>query len=353
MTRRCHGAFTLIELLVVIAIIAVLIGLLIPAVQKVREAAQKSVCTNNLKQIGIAFHSYEGANGVFPPACQGPSAGANSISNPPVAWGWGVYILPHIEQGNLYNVLNPNGQSMQVAFSSSTGLAALQTPVSTFLCPSDLPGTRGDLNDNRPLNLGVAGQSIFIAKSNYVVNVGDIGYGTIGATAPTTPDGVFGIGYQLRITQIADGTSSTILAGERDRGSAATNDGRFAGFWAGASAIPKAGAGVAENGTAGLEALVGWTQNRMFDGYTGTTTLANSTSQCYGSQHNGKGGANFVMCDGSVHFISKSIPWGSTWGTQILTQPSTKYPLAAGASAVPQTFNNLGSKADGNPVGDF
>jgi prepilin-type N-terminal cleavage/methylation domain-containing protein/prepilin-type processing-associated H-X9-DG protein len=345
--KRRNTAFTLIELLVVIAIIAILIGLLIPAVQKVREAAQRASCTNNLKQIGLAFHNYEGANGSFPPACQGPTGGATGFSNPTVAWGWGVYILPYLEQGNLYNALNPTGRSMQSAFASPAGLAALQTPVKTFICPADPPGTMGDLNDNRPFNLGVTSQKIFIAKSNYVVNGGDIGAvsTTVNGVTTVTTDGVFGIGLQTSILQITDGTSNTILAGERDRGTAATNDGRFAGLWAGASGVAN------ENGTVKLEGLVAYTENRMFDGYTGTTTTTNFTSQCYGSQHSSKGGANFLLCDGSVHFISKSVPWGSTWGTQLLN--GKPYPLAAGASAVPLTFNNLGSKTDGNTLGDF
>jgi prepilin-type processing-associated H-X9-DG protein len=265
----------------------------------------------------------------------------------PALPGWGVYILPYLEQGNLYNALNPTGQSMQNAFASPAGLAALQTPVSTFLCPSDPPGTKGDLNDNRPFNLGNKAQSIFIAKSNYVVNAGDIGAinTTVNGVTTVTTDGVFGIGLQTRILQITDGTSNTILAGERDRGSAATNDGRFAGLWAGASGVAN------ENGGVALEGLVAYTENRMIDGYTGTTTTTNFPNQCYGSQHNSKGGANFVLCDGSVRWISKSVPWGSTWGNQFLN--GTKYPLAAGASAVPLTFNNLGSKNDGNPIGDF
>src|SRR5881275_1807597 len=127
-------AFTLIELLVVIAIIAVLIGLLLPAVQKVREAANRMSCTNNLKQIGLALHSYHDGMGFFPPGYLDGNTDPNSTPDNDVGpgWGWASFLLPYLEQGNIYKQINFNQ-----GIGTGSNAAVAQMSLKVYLCPSD------------------------------------------------------------------------------------------------------------------------------------------------------------------------------------------------------------------------
>ena len=154
--RRVRSGFTLIELLVVIAIIAILIGLLLPAVQKVREAAARAKCSNNLKQLGLAIHGYHDVNGFLPVA--GSMDGKPLSNKPATGWlngegtNWAVYILPYIEQGSIFNKLTFNGDSgwtddeNQVGSSAKNNVTlSANAVIPTFRCPSD---TRNDLVRN-------------------------------------------------------------------------------------------------------------------------------------------------------------------------------------------------------------
>ena len=181
-------AFTLIELLVVIAIIAVLIALLLPAVQKVREAAARSTCTNNLKQIGVAMHAYHDNNGKLPEGWV-----VNPTNQPQPGWIWATLILPYLEQQNLYEALNPDLLTPNGPPQPPNQNVQLRLKV--FLCPSDAgPGAVG----TNPWynNYG---------NSNYVCNRALCGP-NVADNAPSN----------LRLTDIKDGTANTLMVGERD-----------------------------------------------------------------------------------------------------------------------------------------
>ena len=274
-----RAGFTLIELLVVIAILAVLIGLLLPAVQKVREAASRMKCANNLKQMALAMHDYHDANGAFPPAFAKPSD-----------YGWQVWILPYVEQGALYNAINPTATTLAV--NANTIL-----PVSIYVCPSD-PGPA--------INPFFAGY----AKSNYAVS-------------EQVSDG----GSAINILSITDGTSNTFMIGERDTFN------QVGGVWAGRDTTTP--------GT-GVSSVIGrptWPLDTKYAGGTpccGGDAEAGCTRFAWSSMH--PGGANFAFCDGSVHFLRTGIPTDPT-------QANCNKPVPAN-----YTYFNLYFASDGYPV---
>jgi prepilin-type N-terminal cleavage/methylation domain-containing protein/prepilin-type processing-associated H-X9-DG protein len=205
--RRTRPAFTLIELLVVIAIIAILIGLLLPAVQKIREAAARMQCTNNLKQIGLASHNYASAYGYFPPGSGGFAPNATSALSPL------ALSLPYLEGDNIYNRFDLTKD----VNNSVTNQVARDQDVKTYLCPSD--GTPNQQPDNN-----VAGA--FSGRSNYVGNIGttanqrstDSRYVGIfnyqtGGNATTG----FTVTSKVQITAVSDGTSNTAMWSEYTR----------------------------------------------------------------------------------------------------------------------------------------
>jgi prepilin-type N-terminal cleavage/methylation domain-containing protein len=196
--RRRAGrvGFTLIELLVVIAIVAILIGLLLPAVQKVREAANKTICRNNLHQIGVALHAYHDNHKNFPPGYRNDKEGDIASTSP--GWGWAAYLLPYLEQDALYKQIN---------FNSNIEWPANQvfrtTVLDVYVCPSDrLTGVFTILDmSNAPLTDA--------ATNSYAASHG------VGASLSSEFNGMFNRNSKVRIRDVTDGTSSTIAIGER------------------------------------------------------------------------------------------------------------------------------------------
>ena len=206
MPRRANPvrhAFTLIELLVVIAIIAVLIGLLLPAVQKVREAAARTKCSNNLKQIGLALHSYHDANDGLPSGYLGNPAG--DASNTAPGWGWAALLLPFLEQDNLARQITNYRDNMVLPQYT----AVRTTQLKVFVCPSDV--NTGVFNVPDASGAGTVGQA---ATNSYAACFGAGPAVDIGDN-PGLTNGLFARNSRLRLTDITDGTSNTIAIGER------------------------------------------------------------------------------------------------------------------------------------------
>jgi len=296
MKRR---GFTLIELLVVIAIIAILIGLLLPAVQKVREAAARMKCSNNLKQLAIGLHSYHDANNQFPPGQY------NTFYTNEFPWCRGCWVqplLPYIEQDNLYKMWDSAGCS-----NTTSGWALLgqnkDTNVKTLNCPSDPNSPKTATRDTNTVYVLNTTQQQGL-HTNYVVCAGSTTYGN-GATAANglLTNGMFYVKSKTRMTSITDGTSNTAMVSEiRVSPDVTQNDlrGRYCNSWEGNSWFSTAqppNTAVPDAQTYQGQSIVG----------APLSTVANNGTQALYARSGHTGGVNLALADGSVRFVSNTV----------------------------------------------
>ncbi len=307
--RKMSG-FTLIELLVVIAIIAILVALLLPAVQQAREAARRSSCKNNLKQIGLALHNYHDTFGRFPPGTVRRTgwSGVNSWTTSMI--GWQARILAYMEQSALFDAIDWEREPGNGGVNNQNR----RVIVDGYRCPTD-PGTSG-----RAVRTDHAWTNYFACVGNRLTHTAN----------PGLQQGCFDLNSSVQFRDILDGTSNTIAVGEGIIGYAPHLNVNTTGTY---PFCDPEGAEMTGNTRRGFS----WFFAQHGRAYAFTTALepnspnpdcGNNTGQ-YGfaarSLH--KGGVQVTMADGAVRFVSENV--------NLIT------------------WNNLGHKSDGNPIGEF
>lgn len=298
---RRFRAFTLVELLVVIAIIGLLVGMLLPAVQAARESARRAQCTNNLKQLGLAFHNYHDAHKAFPPSyvIQPGGGGLHGAPDPLTrdagpGWAWGTLLLPYLEQGSLHDVLDLRRPCWDPA-----NAAAARTQLGLFLCPS-ATGTNGPMDV-----VSESGEVLAtFARSCYVVSAGqDEPWLYTVDSYEGIADGPLYRNSPTRAASVTDGLSSTVFAGEHHP---VLSDKTWLGVVPGAIVCPKPefAFGGCEPGAILVNCHSGPCS------YVDPPVIHPPNSpicapcQMY-AEH--PGGCNVLLGDGSVHFISEMI----------------------------------------------
>lgn len=335
--------FTLIELLVVIAIIAVLIGLLLPAVQKVREAANRMKCQSNLKQIALACHNYESTNGTLPPAGKGygfcsSAATGNGDVNVTNMHGF-ILLLPYLEQQSLFAQLDLNKAFSDVIWDNSGVIrnnkgnykvapwapatptqnqALMNNVLQSFICPSD-NGPRTSTPQAFPNRYGVNGTpQLSGQRSNYdFITLTGTDFGTCNWwTNSGTPQTryMFGENSKCRLSDVKDGLSNTFMLGE-------TLDTPYCNGWPPAwgyrawvfsgldpGPAPVAGSAFPAQGINNWTLIASWTAcgNPTSTGTNAPTPGRLGNWGQVGSLHSG--GAQFAMGDGSIRFVKENVP---------------------------------------------
>lgn len=318
--------FTLIELLVVIAIIGVLVALLLPAVQQAREAARRSQCKNNLKQIGLALHNYHDIYSMLP---QGNALSGTPVTAPygvnltgvnqALGFGWAAAILPQMDQSPLFQQLDVNGpgffQLMTAEVASTSTNKISQTVMPAYRCPSD---TAPPLNEQRVFTTTF--NNFQVASASYVGVVGvRWARGDTWIINKLDPLGVFWAASNVRLRDISDGTSNQFLVGERAWES-------FSAVWVGVRSYLGTG-----------QFAVPMTQGSMYV----PLNTPNALGGIHGLNSAHTGGAQFLLGDGSVRFVSDNIYFDETLA------------IAGNQSSRKGTYERLGMRSDGSAIGDY
>jgi len=281
---RHPRAFTLIELLVVIAIIGVLVGLLLPAVQAAREAARRAQCVNNLKQLGLALHNYEGTHQTLPPGYVSAVDATGTDLGP--GWGWAAMVLPQLEQPATFSAVN-----FSIGVETSGNLTARLVTVASFLCPSDRVDPSWPVVDRNALTGAPKREICRVAPSNYV--------GMNGFSEPG-PDGegVLFRNSRVAFRDVTDGLSQTIAVGERSHLLGAAT---WTGAVTGALLYDDDGDTI---GTTDLETAPGMVLGHSGEGV-GPGANRSEPNQFY-SLHAGLG-VNFLFADGHVTYLKSTM----------------------------------------------
>jgi prepilin-type N-terminal cleavage/methylation domain-containing protein len=319
--RVLKSGFTLIELLVVIAIIAILIALLLPAVQQAREAARRTQCKNNMKQIGLALHNYHDTHLVFPAGQF--YWGVNGVDTPrslrSPGWGWSVSILPMIDQAPVFNQLN-----CSLKMANPFHVAIVQVPNPAFMCPSVPTAGRHVINGTFPIN------TPGLPRVNYVGNGGAFSdaFNQQAPAAAARSNGILMRDSRIGIRDITDGTSNTILVAEAIHWNFLWDPNLYG--------RPDGANGTADSGLALI---------RIGQGSMNPPAAASDVAkrESIGSYH--EGGAHVTLGDGSVRFISENIHHtGIVWnGATPIATLNTQF----------GTYQRLFSRDDGQPTGEF